>query len=556
MLAVIIFVAIIVETIAIPIDNQLIGEPTVRCESDALSIDLQTMKQFNGRVFVKGYSRDSSCLRNGNSSSKFNFSINFDTCGIRRTREFNGVSISATVIVSFHPIFITKVDRAYRLNCFYVEARKTVAQQLEINELTTQLLQHQTSMPTCRYEILTNGPTGAPVRYAKIGDHVYHKWSCEVDTPDMYCMRVHTCSVNDGQGGEQVLVLDQDGCQVDRYVLQNLEYSSDLVAGQGAHVFKFADKPTLHFNCQIEISVKQAPNGCKDSQPQCTGADFVTSNTVNANNPSGYSNENIESASSSENIYQAKNNRPQPATRINEYGQQRLLPSAQFRTNNNNHTKSSSSYGTFDSGYPSKPSTAFGGYENPWTTLGPQVQTQVVPSQKTAEIGYDEVVTQNPRAPAKSPSSSGSSAAAVHPPGIVPPPEAIPSRNTQQEEEFDTGLPFTTIAYGNSITSSYVKKKTIAKRDEDRNKRENVKKVADVDLPEQSFVVIELDEDPNAVQFLRHEAANTSDLYCISSALFATATFLALISMTLLGVFIFLSIRRHKENVLRKIPTH
>uniref|UniRef100_A0A914D841 Uncharacterized protein n=1 Tax=Acrobeloides nanus TaxID=290746 RepID=A0A914D841_9BILA len=295
-------------------------------------------------------------------------------------------------------------------------------------------------------------------------------------------------------------------------------------------------------------------------QPQCTGADFVTSNIVNANNPSGYSNENIESASSSENIYQAKNNQPQPATRINEYGQQRLLPSAQFRTNNNNLTKNSPSYGTFDSGYPSKPATVFGGYENPWTTLGPQVQTQVVPSQKTAEIGYDEVVTQNPRAPAKSPSSSGSSSAAVHPPGIVPPPEAIPSRNTQQEvfypEEFDTGLPFTTIAYGNSITSSYVKKKTIAKRDEDRNKRENVKKVADVDLPEQSFVVIELDEDPNAVQFLRHGAADTSDLYCISSALFATATFLALISMTLLGVFIFLSIRRHKENVLRKIPTH
>jgi hypothetical protein len=96
-------------------------------------------------------------------------------------------------------------------------------------------------------------------------------------------------------------------------------------------------------------------------------------------------NENIESASSSENIYQARNNHPQPATRINEYGQQRLLPSAQFRTNNNNLTKNSSSYGTFDSGYPSKPATAFGGYGNTWTTLGPQIQTQVVPSQKSME---------------------------------------------------------------------------------------------------------------------------------------------------------------------------
>lgn len=62
-----------------------------------------------------------------------------------------------------------------------------------------------------RYEILSGNPTGTAVRYAKVGDSVYHKWTCVSEAEDVYCMRVHTCTVNDGQGGEVVEVLDRKG---------------------------------------------------------------------------------------------------------------------------------------------------------------------------------------------------------------------------------------------------------------------------------------------------------------------------------------------------------
>lgn len=91
-------------------------------------------------------------------------------------------------------------------------------------------------------------------------------------------MRVHSCTVNDGQGGEQVFVLDENGylfafpifllktqnyrCEIDRYVLQNLDYPGDLMSGQWSYVFKFADKPTLHFNCQIELALKDRQAAC------------------------------------------------------------------------------------------------------------------------------------------------------------------------------------------------------------------------------------------------------------------------------------------------------
>jgi len=52
--------------------------------------------------------------------------------------------------------------------------------------LTTQLLTMNIPMPVCKYEVLANGPTGNKVTYAKIGDHVYHKWSCASETSKPY----------------------------------------------------------------------------------------------------------------------------------------------------------------------------------------------------------------------------------------------------------------------------------------------------------------------------------------------------------------------------------
>ncbi|VDK80879.1 unnamed protein product [Onchocerca ochengi] len=208
-----------------------------------------------GRTFVKGYIQDSNCFQTGNHHELHKFTIKFNQCGLRRSRE----------------IFLTKVDRAYRLNCFYMESSKTITQQLEISMMTTQELRRQTQMPICRYEILSGGATGIQVRYAKVGDSVYHRWTCLAETNDLYCMRVHTCTVSDGQGGETIEVLDKKGCSVDKYLLMDLEYTDDLTAGQESHVFKFADRSALYFNCQLELTTKDYSRGCANERPICKG---------------------------------------------------------------------------------------------------------------------------------------------------------------------------------------------------------------------------------------------------------------------------------------------
>jgi hypothetical protein len=51
-------------------------------------------------------------------------------------------------------------------------------------------------------------------------------------------------------------------CALDRYILSNLEYISDLMAGKDAHVFKYADRNNLYFDCQISISIKEPKQQC------------------------------------------------------------------------------------------------------------------------------------------------------------------------------------------------------------------------------------------------------------------------------------------------------
>lgn len=268
MLRVALIVSLVGFSTAIPVDNGVEGEPEIECGPTSVTVNFNTRNPFEGHVYVKGLFDHEECRNNEGGRQVAGIELPFDSCNVARTRSLNprGVFVTTTVVVSFHPQFVTKVDRAYRVQCFYMEADKTVSTQIEVSDLTTAFQTQIVPMPICKYEILNGGPTGEPVQFATIGQPVYHKWTCDSETQDTFCAVVHSCTVDDGNG-DTVQILDENGCALDKFLLNNLEYPTDLMAGQEAHVYKYADRSQLFYQCQISITIKEPSTEC--ARPQC-----------------------------------------------------------------------------------------------------------------------------------------------------------------------------------------------------------------------------------------------------------------------------------------------
>lgn len=152
-------------------------------------------------------------------------------------------------------------------------------------------------MPACTYTIRRGSATGAEIRFATVGEPVFHVWSCPsgksqpyiiLDSfetlycdrilwgpgPKLFCRRrPRQQDINHWpkwvlsfQNLSYILYLRlffSDSCGVDRYIIQTPNYNEQLnIAYQESHVFKFADKMITRFTCQIKICVK-AGNGCQ-----------------------------------------------------------------------------------------------------------------------------------------------------------------------------------------------------------------------------------------------------------------------------------------------------
>uniref|UniRef100_A0A915ERN2 ZP domain-containing protein n=1 Tax=Ditylenchus dipsaci TaxID=166011 RepID=A0A915ERN2_9BILA len=267
-IATLLFAVFFAFSTAIPVDNGVEGEPEIECGSKSITVNFNTRNPFEGHVYVKGLFDQQGCRSDEHGRQVAGIELPFDSCNVARTRSLNpkGVFVSTTVVISFHPQFVTKVDRAYKVQCFYMEADKTVSAQIEVSDITTAFQTQVVPMPVCKYEILEGGPSGQPIQFATIGQQVYHKWTCDSETVDTFCAVVHSCTVDDGNG-DTVQILNQEGCALDKFLLNNLEYPTDLMAGQEAHVYKYADRSQLFYQCQISITIKEPNSEC--ARPQC-----------------------------------------------------------------------------------------------------------------------------------------------------------------------------------------------------------------------------------------------------------------------------------------------
>lgn len=252
-------------------ENAIIGEPIVECADNYFQVFFETRSTFKGVAFVQKHLESPECRTYPSSTAATNSSLKipFHACGVVNTISTSprGIFLSASVVVAFNPNFLTKNDRVFKIQCFYMEMERRIQKEIQITTPPGTMLSKQIPMPVCKYEVFDGSPTGPPVYFATVGQMVYHKWSCETEHEGVFCMLVHSCFVNDGNG-QSVQLLNEKGCALDKYLLTNLEYPSDLMAGREAHVYKYADRDNMYFDCQISITVKE-PGLDYCDVPQC-----------------------------------------------------------------------------------------------------------------------------------------------------------------------------------------------------------------------------------------------------------------------------------------------
>uniref|UniRef100_A0A0R3RSZ1 ZP domain-containing protein n=1 Tax=Elaeophora elaphi TaxID=1147741 RepID=A0A0R3RSZ1_9BILA len=255
-------------------DNAIQDQPEVECGQGTIAVRVRTASQKPSYIFAKGHFHKDGCYFKQTDHATFHF----EQCNVNRKREVNprGMAYSFTVIVQLHPLFITKVDRAYNVRCFYMEESKEVDAELQVSDLTTAMLESGHAMPQCSYTLHRDSPNGPVLRYGRVGDIVFHVWDCP---SDVYAMLIHSCYILDGQGGEHQ-VINENGCSTDDFIIPQLTYSNELTRSfAGASVVNLPDRESIYFSCQVKLCFKKGDYCTNVTPPRCNDQIFVATSS-------------------------------------------------------------------------------------------------------------------------------------------------------------------------------------------------------------------------------------------------------------------------------------
>ncbi|EJW77786.1 hypothetical protein WUBG_11305, partial [Wuchereria bancrofti] len=230
---------------------------------------VQTNESNPSHIYAEDHIGDPDCaIREANQ-----LTLLLGNCGmtIKKTKNPSSVIYKICITVQLHPVFITDNDRSYCAQCVYLgtDVIEDLQQSLSVSESVSSDLEPKFDLvtPRCSYQIRRNSVDGPLIRYALLGETVYHVWKCYGEN---FQILVQNCYVEDGEGNH-ILIISADGCGVDQYILQTPVYSLDRrTASQEMHVFKFAGKAITRFTCQIRICAP-SNDSCQLSAPyvQC-----------------------------------------------------------------------------------------------------------------------------------------------------------------------------------------------------------------------------------------------------------------------------------------------
>uniref|UniRef100_A0A7E5A225 ZP domain-containing protein n=1 Tax=Panagrellus redivivus TaxID=6233 RepID=A0A7E5A225_PANRE len=262
--------------------NSVVGEPFITCGADAIYAKWRTNKTFTGHVNVR-YAPNKFCYQVLVTNNQIELLVPHQDCLVNRIRSLTppGLILETSVLISFHPQFVTTGDRVYLLKCLHAKPKKHNS-----NTVTTATLtlpkgvpfdgnltdasdwapsnESETSNLRCQYRI-TDSIAGGPIDSAEVGAEVDHSWQCE-NVPAGQCLVVTNCLLKTFDS--QYEIIDNNGCSKDKRVMPELKYLNESSVSARVRIFGVAQRPNIHFQCQLNLLPHDPRGQCY--RPSCS----------------------------------------------------------------------------------------------------------------------------------------------------------------------------------------------------------------------------------------------------------------------------------------------
>lgn len=250
--------------------KNVVKDVRVSCNSEDITLTISTyLDQFNGLVYPKGLSKNSSCMteyiREG---STITYVLTLRSCNTMSTDVNDGVEYFNTIVVQPHRKLVTNQGRGYHIRCRYRTESKTLKSDFDVNGLGHTPLTATAAMPAAHMKIYRGEPVDNSIaENVKIGDPLTLVVS--IDNQNIYGMHISECMVKDGLGWSEQRLINGEGCPVEYEIMGEFEYSSSkttaLVHFQ-AHKFPYTS--SVYYQCNVRLCIRHA-GGCDDVPPVC-----------------------------------------------------------------------------------------------------------------------------------------------------------------------------------------------------------------------------------------------------------------------------------------------
>ncbi|XP_045103357.1 uncharacterized protein LOC123499423 isoform X2 [Portunus trituberculatus] len=257
--------------------NKEVSIKSVRilCNSNDIVVSIETNTAFNGMIYPKGLSKNSSCMAEFREQiSPVLYKLPLKSCSTMSSEMDDGIEYFNTVVVQPHRKLVTNQGRGYHIRCKYQTQEKTVTNAFNVSFVGTTPLTATAPMPGCYMRIFAGTPDEKLVaENVRIGDPL--TMSISLDDQEIYGMKVTDCLVRDGLGWGEQMLINSDGCPVDYEIFGALEYSpSKTSATVRFQAHKFPYISSVYYQCNVKLCIKNA-GGCDDVPPLCVDGENV-----------------------------------------------------------------------------------------------------------------------------------------------------------------------------------------------------------------------------------------------------------------------------------------